>query len=50
MDPAAAFLAARPHYDPAHVAEIAAACAAEGIPFCTTCNDFHHPADLHTED
>lgn len=50
MDPAAAPLAARPHYAPVHVAEIAAACAAEGIPFCTDCNDFHRPEELHTED
>lgn len=50
MDPAALFLAARPHYDPAHVAEIAASCAADGIPFCTGCADWHRPGDPHTED
>lgn len=49
MDPVKAFLAARPHYDPDHVREIAAACTADGIPFCTGCNDFHRPDEEHTE-
>jgi hypothetical protein len=50
VDPVAAFLDARPHYDPAHVREIVTACEIEGIPFCTGCADFHHPDEPHTED
>ncbi len=50
VNPTALFLAARPHYDPAHVTERAHACQRDGIPFCTGCNDWHRSTDAHTED
>lgn len=44
-----AFLAERPHYAQEHVEEIARSCAADGIPFCHGCKDWHHPSELHSE-
>ena len=35
------FLAKRPYYNPQHVADMAVNMAADGIPFCDICCDWH---------
>lgn len=47
-DPVADFLSARPRFDRAHVEQIAASCESEGIPFCSTCHDWHTSDEDHS--
>lgn len=50
MNEVAAFLARRPHYEHSHVFDLSVMAAAEGLPFCGQCADWHAPSAPHTED
>jgi len=42
------FMSAHPQYDAAHVREIAEYAAAESIPYCTACHDWHYTNEEHS--
>ena len=43
------FMSAHPEYDTVHVYEIAEYAAAEDIPYCVFCHDWHHFNEEHSE-
>lgn len=45
-----AFMKKRPRYIMEHVIGIAQESGVEGIPFCKTCADWHHPSEDHSSD